>query len=373
MNIYVKPSSLNSGLKVVRTILKTSSDDVDGMVLLDGFENKLVLAAHAGVLSIIHVINDIKVESAGKICLLFRDLFQFTNSFNDRKDDKGVEFINIKANKDYINVFVKNYINDVNFVKSNVKLGTYPTHRIYVPGKFDKPDFAINSQLLREAINKVIYSINPVFQKSFLTNMRVEFDSENITFVGTDALKLSSYVLPNTGSVTGAYNFPYKFVTALNRILKEDEQVLFDLSKHDIKALVGDTVLVSSKAKDDDYPDYKSLFLNYSKYIIVNKKLLLDSFSPFLGLLNDDDDKRITLELKNGILSFYNSQVYSECIIDKNNKDKFIIDINASFLFKIVESINDDNVLIYYIDDKHPLVFDNTKGTQKSLIAMLKR
>jgi len=248
-------------------------------------------------------------------------------------------------------------------------------YKIPVPSKFEKADFTINSAILRNAIAKVIYAINSNEQRPFMQGMNIRFTEDYIYFAGTDAIKLSEYKVKNTGTKKeGSYIVPYRFIMSLRKVIDAESPVFFELKKSEIKAAFDDVVIYGTLIDSHDYPDYPPLFEKYTNSVIINKEVMLNSFIPFLNTLTEDDNARITIEMKEGKLKMFSDFSESEYEGKIAFDGDFIIDINGSILAQTLDSIKDDIVEVKFSDSKGLLLFNSANfQDQASLITPVQR
>ena len=264
-------------------------------------------------------------------------------------------------------------------VKANIKLTGYSNGVIQKPSEYKKTDFVLNSTIFKAAINKVIYAINPVnnFGMGAIEGMNVTFDDESIYFAGTDGRVISEYKISNTSGYSGnGIILKYDFIMALRRLFGEDAQLFFEVTKSRINVKFDNMVFGGKSIIGHEYPNYKPTFEQYSDYININRKILLDSLSPFSDILDPEDNCRLTFEIKGKVIHLFNDQATIEFEQDIQSGLDFSTDINGALLLQTIDSIKDDYILLKFsMDDKlNALIFDSsTSQDQKALISTLRR
>jgi DNA polymerase III sliding clamp (beta) subunit (PCNA family) len=371
MEFSIELNELKDVFRKLSSVLKNSTD-IEGQVLIDASANgTVVFLGNSGNIYItIAVKADVKED--GVTCVSFMRLFSFIKSFRQFNGSSGVESVSIKKLKRKLTVRAKNYISG-DFFNSRIDLNFFPETRIYCPPGFTKPTFSISSEVLSAAISKTMYTVNTMATRDFLKGMFIRF-SDDITFVGTDALKLSTFTVPNTGTLKDCgFIVPFTFVSVVKKILHKDGQAFFEISDETIKVLVGNTTIHCTLISDI-YPDFDEAFKSTTDSIVVDKGFFLDLLCPLLGTLNSEDNNRVSFSISNKKMAFTSAVSESKLNTDVDYDGDFVIDLNGVFLYKTVESINDDVILVKFSDDRNVIVIDsNNKKNQQSLITHINR
>jgi len=376
MEFTIGLDKLQKALKVVGAVAKPNSPEAAGQVLLDIAEDgSIVFVGNNGRLATTHMVTGNVVKTQGTVCVPFTKLASFANSFIFWDGTSGVKDVTFKNLKKNVSVRLTNTFETGKTSKNKLLLKTFPQQKFFVPEPFKKEAFRLRSVVLKLAIAKVLYAIDPNAQQSFIQGMNISFTQDNIYFVATDALKLSEYSTKNTGNLfEGSYIVPHSFIIALRKIAASIDDISFDISDGKIKALVNNSVLHSNLIVDAAFPDYQSTFDNYKHKIVIDKEVMLSCFIPYLGVLNDDDNKRLTIELKNKQLCMSSPYFEAEYESPIDFDGEFIIDINGLFLAQTLDAIQDDILDMYFSDKDGYLIFDSSNfKDQKALITNIKR
>ena len=218
------------------------------------------------------------------------------------------------------------------------------------PQPFNEATFILNSNILKTAIGKVIYAINPSDLRSNIRGMYLKFDKDSISFTGTNGKMLSQYKIKNISNLNeGSYILKHDFIMALRRLIGDETQIFFEVNERKIKAKFDNLCLSGSIVIGSEFPEHENLFDKYDHSISINKDIFISNLLPFMDVLVADDHNRLTLSIKENVLKFKNDYadfVYEDEINFKNNN--FIIDVNGSFLKQTVEAIRDDKILIKF-------------------------
>ncbi len=376
MEFFIGISEIQKALKVMGTVAKANADDASGYVLIGASDdNSIIFVGYNPKLSVTHKANDCDIKSPGKVCLPFSKLMSFVNSFPSWDGSSGVENVHIKKLKHGVSVKLINTFENGKQAKNKLNLKMFPHQNFFIPEPFKKTTFEMNAPVLKLAISKVVYAIDPNASQSFIQGMNINFDKDNIYFAGTNALKLSEYRTKNTGGlVDKSIVVHYLFLMALRKILDPNKKVYFEISDTKIKVIVNTTTLHSNLIVDMPYPDYTVTFSKYKHQVVLDKDIMLASFIPYLGILSDEDNKRLTIELKDSKLSIYSDFSESTYEGDIGYAGNFVIDINGSFLAQTLDAINDDIIEMRFSDADGFLIFDSANfHDQRALITPIKR
>jgi DNA polymerase III sliding clamp (beta) subunit (PCNA family) len=168
----------------------------------------------------------------------------------------------------------------------------------------------------------------------------------------------------------GHFIFRHDGVMALKRALGEETQMFWDVtSDKQIKVRFDNVCFWGRKIVGHEFPVYRNIFDTFENKIVVEKKKIISSIYPMLDVLDDTDNNRLSIEIKDGELSFYCPSASITCDTDIDFKDNFKIDINGRFLKETIEPIADDIILIKFSSASSPLIFDSANfENQKAAI-----
>jgi DNA polymerase III sliding clamp (beta) subunit (PCNA family) len=376
MEVFIPVFELQHALKLLSAVVKPNAKDSTAHVLIDvSNEGRVVLAAYNGKLALTHFIDDCKAESEGKICVSYTKLSSFVGSFPPWADGVGVKDVHIKQLKNNISVRLENTFDNGKVSKNKILLAKQPTHQVYIPPPFQAPTFTINASVLRAALTKVSYAVDQASTRPFIQGMNLKFAEEFIYFTGTDGLKLSEYRVNNTGNLKeGSFIVPHAFSMALRKIADAESQMFFEIVDGSIKAVVGNTTLHGNLIIGEQYPEYTQLFEKFTHTLTIDKFIFMSTFVPYLNILNAEDNKRLTIELKDGKLMLTSDYSEAEYEGGIDFKGDFVIDVNGQFLSQTLDAIMDDTVELKFSDAKGVLLFDSANfHDQRALITPVKR
>jgi DNA polymerase III sliding clamp (beta) subunit (PCNA family) len=377
MKFYIDTAELQYVIKLFSVTAKINTVDVPGRVLIEAEKDGIVkFFSNNGSTAALYMADEIKVDAPGKSVVLYSKIRSFITTFKPWDGESGVkEFcFNLKGNGLYITVV--NTQTDGKIIKGKIKADCFTPESIQKPKPFGDVTFILNSVILKEAINKVVYAIDAQdFNKHALQGMSIQFDEAGICFAGTNGKVLSEYKVKNVSDLkSGSFILKYDFVMGLRRILTEETQLFFEINDKRVNVKFDNVVYSGSPLVGYTYPEYKSVLDAFKESVTVSKEVLMGNILPFMDILNPDDYNRLTFSIKNKQLTFENDygKFTSEQEIDSSID--FIIDVNGVLMKETIEHIKDDEILLKFSDESGCLIFDSGNfEDQKSLITHIRR
>lgn len=379
MDFSINVSELQRIIKLLGVVVKSNATDFTGRIFIEAVDNGIEFLVNNGSISLLYTSTEAKINKPGTTSITYHKIKSFITSFKQWDGSHGAKAFYFKTKGKSIEASVSTLHENDKTVKANIKLTGYSNGVIQKPSDYKKTDFVLNSTILKAAINKVIYAINPInnFGMGAIEGMNVTFDDESIYFAGTDGRVISEYKISNTSGYSGnGVILKYDFIMALRRLFGDDAQLFFEITKSRINVKFDNMIFGGKSIIGHDYPDYKPTFEQYSDYININRNILLDSLSPFSDILDPDDNYRLTFEIKDKVVRLFSDQAVVEFEQDIQSGLDFSADVNGALLLQTVDSIKDDYLLLKFsIEDKSSaLIFDSsTSQDQKSLVSTLRR
>jgi len=293
-------------------------------------------------------------------------------SFPIWSEGAGVKDFRFVVKDGKLTVLVSNITPNKKVSTGRLKLLGFDQYAVRQPMPYEKTVFSLNSDVILEATNKVMYAIDASDARPFIQGMYLAFDAKSIYFVGTNGKLISEYTFKNESGLTeGGFLLKYDFVQSLRRLVGDNQRVDFEIDERNVKAKFGNVVLFGKPIIGHQFPDYKTPLENY-KYKLVLDKDNLDVTSV-LDSLNAEDNFRLTLEIKDGTLTLYNDFA-NLCYENIDYKDNFIVDVNGTFLRSTVDVIRDQKIVMKFTNEQTPVIFDSANyENQKGLITPLRR
>lgn len=368
-------------LKCLRICTKANTSDPAGRIniISDDLGVRFITSNNLNSISI--KADTAVSEAFGKTAILYSDLQPFINSFRSFNEDKGgVDNVNFKLNEKSLSVSLENYLSDGNISKSRVRLRFFSIIVEEDLFSFPETTFTLSSSMLKAAIDKVNFTIDPQHSVAFLRGVSLQFDPNNIYFAGTNGVVVSEYMVKNTSDVNDEnYILSHDFVKGLRSILSaipnEEVSVYFYINSGNIKVKLGNLIFTGSLIVGYQFPDYRSELLKDKKYTItVDKEIIMDNLNPIINLLDPDDNFRLTFNCNQNTVCLYNDTSESQFNVEQGIEDEVKIDVNGRYLKEIINSIKDDKLLFKFSDSESAMCFDSEMfEDQKALITHIKR
>lgn len=377
MEFSIETEALQQAVKQLSVVTRVNTKDVEGRVLIKANEDNTVsFTTNNNSLSLVLDTEKVNIKSYGEASILYSKIKSFVGSFVAWNGDFGAKEFHFKETKNRLNIKVVNVFENGGNANSNLRLELYPTVMIQEPKPFGAATFILNSSIFKVAVGKVVYAIDPGEVRQNIQGMYVHFDKDSIYFTGTNGLMLSEYAVKNVSDISeGSYIFKYDFIMALRRMLTDETQVFIEIEDRAVRAKFDNVCLSGRLVIGQEFPEHRHLFDEYDYSVVVNREIFINSLIPFMDVLNNDDNNRLTLSIINSKLSLKNDHAdfyYSEDVpFDGTN---FFIDINGVFMKQTVEAIKDDDLLIKFSDYSGSLIFDSSNfQDQKALITPIKQ
>ena len=377
MDFCIETKELQRIVKLLGVTARTNTTSFEGRVLIEAFEDGTVVFTSTGSSTAITITSkDATVRKPGSETILFGKIKSFVNALHPWNGENGTKEISFVGDGEKELLVSVETIHE-NSKKSNGKLQLklLKDMPLRKPKPFGKPNFILNSNMLKKAISNIIYSVDRNETRVFIQGINITFRNEDLLFVCTNGLTLSEYKVNNPGDLKeGTYILKHEFVMGLRHALGEETQIYFEIENNEIRAQFDNVCFYGRLVIGHEYPKYSPILDRFSNVIVVDKVALMDVLSPFMDLLNVEDNKRITFELKDRNIKLYNDEVSYDCAFDVDYSGEFIVDINGDFLFQTVDAIDDEVVLIKFTDESNVVIFDSGNfENQKALITPVRR
>lgn len=374
MKFRIETKLFQKIIKHLGVAAKHNVADSSGRILLETEDNKIFFLANNGITAIKLDIEDVTIEEHGSLALLYSEVKSFVSNcipWNGEYGTKEIEFI---FQNDKACLKVKNTHPNGKISRGQLKLTYYPEYLVPKPLEISSPLFILNSTIFKDAVSKVIYAIDPTDNRRHIQGMSVRFNEDSICFAGTDGKMLSEYKINNVSDYKeGELTLSYGFVMGLKRALGDETQLYFDVDNGRIKVSFDNVTVWGRVVVGYKYPDYENEMQNFKHTITIDKDVLLTSLQPLIDFLDEDDNKRLTVNIHDNTLILHSQT--AEFVYDKavEYENDFVVDVNGSFMLQTIDAIKDDKLLMKFSDAYGHLIFDSANfENQRALITAIK-
>lgn len=231
-----------------------------------------------------------------------------------------------------------------------------------VPEVSSEKLFSVNSTLLEDMISKTIFCVSPDELRRNLSGIFFEKTPEDkLRLVATDGHRLS-FVEDGFDTTIGLERnvlVPKKAVTELRKILKQGEDIKIGCEKNFFISMAEEVVLFS-RLIDADFPDYKQVIPDSSKYLMnLNKEQLLSALKR-VCIFSSEKTRSVKLNFSNNTLTLVSVSPEvgeaKESLAVQFDGDEKEIGFNGSYLIDVLESIEGEEVSFAITDELSPTV-----------------
>jgi len=375
MNFSIETKELQKIVSLLGVTAKVNVIDFSGRVLIEANDDNTVLFVSNNNSTAISILSDkVKVTTPGSATILYGKVKSFINALQPWNGSYGTKEV-VFVCEEHVDITVENVHENGETSTGELRADCFHDGRLQKPAPFGNTQFILNSNMFKKAIGKVVYAMDPTENRAFIQGMSLSFGKDDIYFCGTNGRILSEYTVKNTNELKEKnYLMKYDFIMGLRRAVGEETQIFFEIDGRSIKAKFENVVFQGRLVVGHEYPNYKPVLQTYSHVIKANKDALMAVLTPFADILDAEDNNRLTFEVKNKKIRFYNGEVSYNCDFGIDYDGSFVIDINGVFLLHTIDAINDDQILIKFSDEKGVLIFDSGNfEDQKALITPIRR
>jgi len=373
MEFSIDVGELQRILKVLSVVVSSASL---GQILIEAKENSVEFIANNSSIAVEYFSDKCAVKTPGAVSIMYDRLRFFVSPFEPHNGTFGAKDVKFKVTEKAVNVNIDNIYEDGTTSKGKLRLDKLNIYAIHRPKPFNQATFILSSGIMKAAVEKVLYAVNPQEIRSFIQGVCIEFDNKNVYFVGTDGLVLSQFTMDNNSTLNnGRYTIKHDIMSALLRLLQDDyEQLFVEIENDRIKIKFGNVFVEGRVIIGHDYPDYKALLERFEDNIVLDKEMFMKTVVPFNEISDKDDYHRITLAIKDKKMKIFNDNLHFDYNENIEFDGAFTIDINARLLQKTINAIKDNKLFMKFSNEKGLLIFDSSNHeNQKSLITPIKR
>jgi DNA polymerase III sliding clamp (beta) subunit (PCNA family) len=374
MEFYIETGALQRAVKDLGVTAKLNTNDYTGLISIEAKEDgELRFVSNNAQNSLLYTLNEnVIIKTPGVFVVEYGKIKNFVMSFPIWSEGTGVKDFRFVVKDGKLTVLVSNITPNKKVSTGRLKLLGYDQYAVRQPMPYEKTVFSLNSDVILEAVNKVMYAIDSSDARPFIQGMYLAFDAKSIYFVGTNGKLISEYTFKNESGLTeGGFLLKCEFVQSLRRLVGDNQRVDFEIDERSVKAKFGNVILFGKPIIGHQFPDYKTPLENYKYKLILDKDNL--DITSVLDSLNAEDNFRLTLEIKDGTLTLYNDFA-NLCYENIDYKDNFVVDVNGTYLRSTIDVIRDQKIVMKFTNEQTPVIFDSANyENQKGLITPLRR
>jgi DNA polymerase-3 subunit beta len=226
-------------------------------------------------------------------------------------------------------------------------------------------EFSIPRIVLLHLFQSTHFALTQNDVRFFLNGLLLELDSQSISVVATDGHRMAiSRCLIQQNNQHHRLLIPRKAIQELLRLLThiEDENVFISAGKNHFK-FVSQQYTFVSKLIESRFPVYtKVIPRDQDKHVIIDRELLKRSLSRIMILANEKL-RAITLFIQpNQLTLIANNQQKEEAIeelIAQTEGGELEININASYLFDVLNYIEGDSIRLSFSDTNQSILVES--------------
>lgn len=228
--------------------------------------------------------------------------------------------------------------------------------------RLEKGDsFSINESILKRAIRYTSFAAAVNDSRRFLTGCYSTFDSEGVTFVGTNAYRLAKMTIKTDIQVSHQVSviIPAKTLNHLERFLEDsDDAVVVTVDDRQVMFQKGNTTFVS-RLIDGSYPDYKRIIpSSFAAEVDVERDGLFHSIER-AALFAGDHSSGVKLEIADGSMEISSRSTEVGSLSDKIPVEKQGEDLGVvlrwQYLTDVLRLLKDELVRVRFAGKVKPI------------------
>lgn len=215
--------------------------------------------------------------------------------------------------------------------------------------------FSIKSQLLSRAINKSLFAAGNDELRPVMNGVFCELNSDNITFVATDAHKLVKYQRFDAKSENyTSFILPSKPLNLLKNCLSGAEETSIEYNQNNAFFKIGNIDLIC-RLVEGKYPNYEAVIPKENpNKLTIDRGLLLNSVKR-VSIFANKTTHQVNLKLAGSSLNISAEDLDFSNKADENltcsySGEDMEIGFNSKFLIEMLNNIDTDEISIEMSD-----------------------
>ena len=205
----------------------------------------------------------------------------------------------------------------------------------------------------------------------YLNGLMLELEGNKICFVATDGHRLAyaSRTLKQDYGDKKQVIIPRKAVHELLRLLSDsDEPVQIKVGSNHIQVIFGDLTL-TTKLIDGRYPDYDRVIPRDGDRTLVTNKGSFRSAISRVSILSNEKYRGIRMAMSESTVKIHannpeQEEAEEELMVSYSGKS-MEIGFNSAYMMDALSVVDDDEVTIYFIDEKSSSLIHTLKDKEE--------
>jgi len=259
---------------------------------------------------------------------------------------------------------------------SKFKLQTLPAEDFPNSPQLSEPaEFNISQKRLKNSLSKTSFCIATNDVRYYLTGLLLEIGDGKISLVGTDGHRMAVTQHDFESTQTAKVIIPRKAVLELSKLLTEsDSDVKVSVDDNHIRFELNESLLMSSKLIDGNFPDWNTVIpINTDKIVVANTEQMKEGLSR-ASILSNEKYKGVRLMLTQNLLTLSGKNAYQEEATDvvdiEYDGDELEIGFNGIYLFDAVNAISTKSVQLAFGDANSSCLITEEDNEDSKFIVM---
>jgi len=365
MEFKIPVEELQKIVTKLSNVIKINNDDTAGMVYIKA-DDGLEFSGTNGYVNVTINANEYEIINKGKSLCKFADIKGYLMRFMPLSEGHGTENFHFIVGEDEGMIKTKTLFQDSKPSYKTLKFELYNPAMYPAVKPFGEAQFILNSNILKQGIDKVLHCIDPTEIRNSLKGLSVVIDNNEMTFVGTNGVSLVEDVIDVSVDVKqGTYLFKHDLSIILRSVLDDDSQVFISIEGRYIYLKSNNIYITGGLIIGENYPDYKTMF-GYKTTITFPRVDFTDTIFTIQDVLDPEDNHRITLNFNKNKLLIKNDRVEAVQEFDGNFEAELDLDVNGVFLASLLKDFIGKDLELRFVPENNYLTFvskDDDKHT----------
>lgn len=219
------------------------------------------------------------------------------------------------------------------------------------------------------AIKGTLYAVSPKAPQIIMTGMHVKWKNRRMQITATDGYKVARRILVTENQGAEEYIIPGQNLLELTKIMVPEDTITMQQFDRKISFHFKNTIFISNLIDGNYYNVEQLLSIQPEFGTRVTKNILLETLERSSLLKSNLEKKPVVLHLskKSKELSIsietYTGSLLEDIPISSAPDMTFQIGMNERFLIDVVKSIEDDEITMYFMGSKNPLIIKDHSET----------